>query len=446
MLDCLKSLALRSFVLASLHMKIVVSCILSCALFSAYAQKDSTEVIDGWSFGGVPVIAFNEDFGLQYGVIGNLFYYGDGGERYPYYDHSIYGEVTTTTRNDRRLVLSYDARELVDEGRFRAEVFQRLTHFRPFYGFNGYESLYNPDFADPSSSAYLSQLYYTYEQNVINASANLEKNVWGRGKTYRWQVMAQFTHMRIASPDRTLFNRGKGKADQVDDTPSLYDRYVEQSIISADEAAGGTYAQLAVGGVIDTRDIEPFPSSGVFEEVMLNYGAPIATDAPHLLALNVTHRHYLSLLSDRLVLAHRLQYQSYFNDQVPFYLLQVMGGSDTQRGIRFARMAGLGTLSANVELRAKVFRFNLFGQHFYGGVNLFFDTGRITKSVPWDRDSLLTTAPLLVTDQEDGWHHASGFGIKGAMNENFIVAIDYGKAFDARDGDTALYISLGWLF
>jgi hypothetical protein len=427
-------------------MKQLLTLLIVCSVFVARAQVDTANVIQGWSFGGVPVIAYNEDFGLQYGVIGNLFYYGDGGVRYPYYDHSIYTELTTTTRNDRRIIFRYDARELVKDGRFRAELFQRLTHFRPFYGFNGYESSYNPDLNDPSSNDYLSALYYTYEQNRINALANIEKNLFGKGKTYRLQIEGQLTYMGISTPNRDLFNRGKEQADQVDDTPTLYDEYVAEGIIPAKDADGGVYAQLALGGVVDTRDIEPFPSKGLFEEVMINYGAPLATDAPHVLSLRVNHRHYLSLISDRLVVAHRIQYRSYFNDDVPFYILQTLGGSDGQRGIRFARMAGLGVVNGNFELRTKLLQFVVFGQNFYVGMNAFFDTGRITKPVLWDRDEIQSGNNLLVTNDEDGWHHAAGAGVKFALNENFIVAVDYGKALDKRDGNTALYITLGWLF
>jgi hypothetical protein len=32
------------------------------------------------------------------------------------------------------------------------------------------------------------------------------------------------------------------------------------------------------------------------------------------------------------------------------------------------------------------------------------------------------------------------------MNQNFIVAIDYGKALDKRDGTSGIYIGLNFLF
>ena len=33
-----------------------------------------------------------------------------------------------------------------------------------------------------------------------------------------------------------------------------------------------------------------------------------------------------------------------------------------------------------------------------------------------------------------------------AVNENFIVAADVGKALDRRDGDLGVYVGIGYLF
>ena len=54
-------------------------------------EKDSTKtkVKKGWTFGALPVVAFDTDVGLQYGALVNLFDYGDG-TIYPDYRHSLY--------------------------------------------------------------------------------------------------------------------------------------------------------------------------------------------------------------------------------------------------------------------------------------------------------------------------------------------------------------------
>jgi hypothetical protein len=49
------------------------------------------------------------------------------------------------------------------------------------------------------------------------------------------------------------------------------------------------------------------------------------------------------------------------------------------------------------------------------------------------------------TDDES-FHNSVGAGLRIAMNQNFIIAIDYGKALDKRDGNSGVYIGLNFLF
>jgi hypothetical protein len=47
---------------------------------------------------------------------------------------------------------------------------------------------------------------------------------------------------------------------------------------------------------------------------------------------------------------------------------------------------------------------------------------------------------------KDELHISYGAGLHFALNENFIVAVDYGIAKDKRDGDKGLYIGMNFLF
>ena len=49
-------------------------------------------------------------------------------------------------------------------------------------------------------------------------------------------------------------------------------------------------------------------------------------------------------------------------------------------------------------------------------------------------------------DDQEKPHISYGAGLHVALNQNFIVAFDFGVAGDKRDGDTGLYINLNWLF
>jgi len=49
-------------------------------------------------------------------------------------------------------------------------------------------------------------------------------------------------------------------------------------------------------------------------------------------------------------------------------------------------------------------------------------------------------------DQKDTPHVAVGLGLKIAMNENFIISADIGKALKEQDGGIEFYIGLNYLF
>jgi hemolysin activation/secretion protein len=48
--------------------------------------------------------------------------------------------------------------------------------------------------------------------------------------------------------------------------------------------------------------------------------------------------------------------------------------------------------------------------------------------------------------EKDGVHMSAGAGLKIAMNENFIISVDFAKALSKQDGNTGLYIMLGYMF
>ncbi|MFZ4547933.1 MAG: hypothetical protein ACOYN4_10890, partial [Bacteroidales bacterium] len=82
-------------------------------------------------------------------------------------------------------------------------------------------------------------------------------------------------------------------------------------------------------------------------------------------------------------------------------------------------------------------------------LNGFADAGMVVK--PFDIDK--SKIPSAELDQyfdfssaNDKLHPAAGAGLRIALNENFILAIDYGLAINKQDGAKGLYISIGNLF
>ena len=49
---------------------------------------------------------------------------------------------------------------------------------------------------------------------------------------------------------------------------------------------------------------------------------------------------------------------------------------------------------------------------------------------------------------QERFHLAAGGGLRFILNKNFIIAVDYGRAFDRQDNGKggSLYINTGYLF
>jgi len=69
---------------------IAIALVLGTSLASAQVDSTKTEKVKkGFNIGGLPVIAYDTDLGFEYGLLVNLFHYGDG-STYPQYRHSLY--------------------------------------------------------------------------------------------------------------------------------------------------------------------------------------------------------------------------------------------------------------------------------------------------------------------------------------------------------------------
>jgi outer membrane protein assembly factor BamA len=104
----------------------------------------------------------------------------------------------------------------------------------------------------------------------------------------------------------------------------------------------------------------------------------------------------------------------------------------------------------NFELRWKFLRTVVFNQNIYLALSAFTDLGMVTREYPVNTsnvsdDGIVNGAEFFPTKNE-GLHQSVGAGFRFALNENFIVAFDYGMALNKSDGDSGIYINLNWLF
>jgi hypothetical protein len=103
-------------------------------------------------------------------------------------------------------------------------------------------------------------------------------------------------------------------------------------------------------------------------------------------------------------------------------------------------------------LRSKILKTSLFNQNFYVALSAFADAGMVTQKYDFDSSGLPAELPdeypdqIIDPDAKEVPHIGFGGGIHFALNQNFIVTVDYGISAKKEDGDSGLYINLNYLF
>lgn len=419
----------------------VVLLLLSVALIQGQEAKT------GWGFGGVPAVAYNSDTGFLYGIVFEAYNFGDG-SHYPDYDYTIKPTWTRTTKGSGENTLFFDSKYLLPQDiRVTAYAGYLTEQALPFYGFNGYESSYNPDYElDTAHVDYRTRMYYRHQRNTLRLTADFQKSVLSENI----RVIAGFGYIdtQVDTVDESGLNEGKEEDLLPLDVPTLYDEYVAEGYIQGTEAKGGLTNFIKLGLVYDTRDNEPNPMSGMWTEfLMTTYPGFMGSDFSFT-TLTATHRQYFTLIENDLSLAYRVGYQQQLGEP-PFFMLpwyqssykmtEGLGGSKSLRGILMNRIVGNTILLANLEARWKFYRTTLGGQNLYLALNGFTDMGQVLSAYEVENSS-----PPVAS--EEGLHLSFGGGLRIVLNENFIVAVDYGMASDPQDGNSGLYIGLGYLY
>ena len=421
----------------------VIFLIFLSMIFSTNAEK---KVKKGFGFGALPVVSYDSDLGFQYGALVNLYDYGDG-SNFPKYNHSLYLELSTYTKGTTIARVRYDSEKLIPKVRTTLDVAYVPDQMSDFYGFNGYQSVFDKDL----SKTYRN--FYKTEKNTFRIKADFQ-GYFGDSK-FGWVAGYAFYNFKMDT-----VNIDKLGLSAVPDG-SLFQKYQKWGLISDAEADGGNINYLKAGLKYDNRDQLACPTKGVFTEAVIQ-SAPklINQNFPHT-KMAIIHRQYFTLAKD-LLFAYRLDYQMTLgNDKVPYfaqpelitsYLIaasnQGLGGKSSVRGVLRNRVIGDAVGFGNFEFRYKFLRFEWLKQNFYLGTNVFFDSGIILKPIAVDLSAVSSTdqATYFSPYQAGKFHSAAGIGLKIGWNENFVISADFGKAFNPQDGNTGFYIGLNYLF
>lgn len=436
--------------------------VLLLAILTLTLIPQEIKIKTGWNFGVLPSVSFDTDLGFQYGGLIDLYQYGTG-DIYPEFYHKIYLEVSRYTKGSGIYRFNYESEHLIPGIRLTTDLSFLPDQAYDFYGFNGYDAVIVKDWLDPESSGYVTKMFYRHKRSLFRFKNDFEGKL--SGEKLLWNAGFALQKFSIGSVDLDKLNKGKDPEDMLPDVPGLYEYYQDWGIINDEEAAGGLITTIKAGLTYDTRDNRPNPMKGIWTEAGIETSQKFLGSAATFGKLYFTHRQYFTLVPNDLGFAYRLGYQQTIFGEVPFYYQpqvivsalrgyssEGLGGSKTIRGLWRNRVVGNGFFYGNAELRWKAVRFNFINQNFYIGINGFSDFGLVTDKIKFNTPNVnvetegeFSTGEFFKSEAEK-LHITAGAGLRVVMNENFIVAIDLGKAFNEQDGGMGFYMGLNYLF
>ena len=435
----------------------------------------------GYNFGPLPAVAFDADKGFQLGALLNIYDFGDG-STYPNTRQQWYFEASFFTKGSQQFMVSYDNRFLIPGVRWSTALTVFNDKAMDFYGFNGYMAHYDYEMValgkDKSNLDY--PIYtpkYRINRIAVLFKSDFVGNIWDN--KFFWEAGYHLSYFKQGYKNQGALNLdkiNKNKAPEKmfpEKESTIFDMYRRWGLISEEEAWGGLNSTVRLGLLFDTRDKEGAPSRGIWAEAHLMLAPKwLGTTNPYY-RYSATFRHYVPIVkNDILTFAYRLNYEGTFGKDAPYYVLPYittvgqsydrdgMGGYRTIRGIMRSRVQGLDMASYNAELRWRFVSFTLWKQNIAFGLNIFSDGTMVTKgrdmSFRGDEQYRAEYDEYMAQGTTaDRPHITVGGGLRFIMNQNFIVAFEYGLPVSKfskdpliknQDGKGAFYINTGYLF
>ena len=431
-------------------------------------KKEKSDVRTGWTFGILPSIAYDADKGFQFGVLSNVYNFGDG-SIYPEYFHSLYFEAAYTTKRSGLFRFAYDSKYLIPEHHLKIDLSYLPDALCDFYGYNGYQTVYNGGWAKKKSEDYISRAFYKSQRDLLRVAADIDGKIGGN---WFWNAGLGLLWYNIAP-----VNIDKKPENMLPYVDGLYDKYVKWGIISEAEANGGWHPYLRGGISFDNRDRQQNTKRGMNADVFLTYYAGFGEDKnANSLIFNASFRHFVPVYKDIITFAYRVAAQMNVAGDSPFYLnnyynnlfiqrvlYEGLGGGNTCRGILRHRITAKSYAFANVEFRFQICKFDIGKEHFFIGLNPFVDMGLVLQPYRLDQNEIMANiqqndpdnldelSNYIVFDESKNVyrpHFSGGLGLKLMMNDNFVLSVDWAVPFDKRDNDgmANIYVKMGYMF
>ncbi len=329
----------------------------------------------------VPLVGYDSDNGVSLGVAGALFY--NDGVAQPYRD-SLIAQALVTTVGVSQDYLKADLLDLFGTGfRLNGELRYLLEPNASYYGVG------NTTKQQPAGAS-----YYQFGRSQPGLRLELRHALGGDFFWYGGYLL-EYASIDIYSHSLLADQRPTG-------------------------LQGGFSNPVQTGFVYDTRDFEPWPRHGQYDDLSVRTAGPLTLSNYDWSGATAVFRIYEELFW-KVVVAERLFLDVMVGD-VPFFdedatggleEMHGLGGYSTMRGFVKDRFLGDGKLLENLELRRLFYGFEPWGQRIDLGATVFTDVGRVYG------DSFVDGPAFLL-------HWDVGGGLRAMLNRDLVVRFDVG--------------------
>ena len=166
-----------------------------CLCFSLSGQEKKSQT--GWKFGGaLPAVSFDSNLGFQYGALFEFFNYGNPSIFPEFYDHT-YTEISRFTKGSGVYRLMYESNHLIPGIELISDLSYLPDLANQFYGFNGYESVFNKDWMDEDTPDYKTAMFYRFQRNQFRFKNDFIGKL--SGEHLKWNAGFSFQNFDVSS-------------------------------------------------------------------------------------------------------------------------------------------------------------------------------------------------------------------------------------------------------
>lgn len=424
-----------------------------------YTPKDSIaedqhqKKTNRYGIGGTPIFAYDPDLGIRYGVVVNLFDFGDR-SKFPDYFQYIYLRVFNSTKGSSHFSAIFDNHTLIPKTGLSLEATYINDTKLDFWGFNGLNSIYEYDYINPDNLNYINNFYYAHRRSITRFSLNLRTKI----NNSHWRILSGLSYLDYKIQDIDF--KSQTPPNHNDGRPfietTLYSQYIDWGVIRSNEATGGSHLNFLAGIALDTRNNKINCTEGKWLETYF-IGSFSDMENVNFLKHIISFRHYILFNKNKSVITYRISSQQKIAGNIPFYSLATYydtrqnqdgpGSAFTMRGVFRNRFAADGYVLTNIEVRKNILNFRFMKLNWQTEISAFTDGILVTNQYEFDKSSI--PDEYLETHfktENQKYHFTLGAGLYFIYNENNIMSVNLGYSQNSQIGILGLYVGSSFLF